>query len=170
MRRVLAQARKELTQIRRDRLALALTLVLPLALVALMGTTVSLTVTDIPIVVQDFDQSPLSRQYADAFRGSLTFRVVTLPSAAPPESVLSSGHARAAVIIPQHFAREVLRGRPTEAQVLVDATDSNTARLTRGAAAQVTQAFVRQVAPSLTTPLIQTATRLWFNPGRESRK
>jgi len=170
MRRVLAQAEKELTQIRRDRLALALTLVLPLALIMLMGTTVSLTVTDIPIVIQDLDQTPLSRQYADAFRGSLTFRVVTLPPAMAPETMLAKGRARAAVIIPEHFARAIRRGQPAEAQVLVDATDSNTARLTRGGAGQVTQAFARQVAPSLTRPLVQTATRLWFNPGRESRK
>src|SRR5215831_221075 len=114
MRRILAQAKKELTQIRRDRLALALTLVLPLALVALMGTTVSLTVTDIPIVIQDLDQSPLSRQYADAFRGSLTFRVVSLPPATAPETVLSGGRVRAAVIVPEHFAREFLRGQPAE--------------------------------------------------------
>jgi len=170
MRRILAQARKELTQIRRDRLALALTLVLPLALVALMGTSVSLTVTDIPIVIQDLDQTPLSRQYADAFRGSLMFRVVTLPPAMAPEAMLATGRVRAAVIIPEHFAREIRRGRPAEAQVLVDATDGNTARLTRGGAGQVTQAFARQVAPERARPPIQTATRLWFNPGRESSK
>ena len=161
MRRVLAQARKELTQIRRDRLALALTLVLPLALVALMGTSVSLTVTDIPIVIQDLDQTPLSRQYADAFRGSLMFRVVTLPAATTPEAILAAGRVRAAVVIPEHFAREIRRGRPAEAQILVDATDGNTARLTRGGAAQVTRAFARQVAPERVRPAIQTATRLW---------
>src|SRR5580765_42896 len=112
MRRTLAQARKELTQIRRDPLALALTLVLPLALVALMGTSVSLTVTDIPIVIQDLDQTPLSRQYADAFRNSLMFHVVTLPSATAPEAMLAAGRVRAAVVIPEHFAREIRRGRP----------------------------------------------------------
>ena len=170
MRRILAQARKELTQTRRDRLALALTLVLPLALVAMMGTTVSLTVTDIPIVIQDLDQTPLSRQYADAFRTSLMFRVVTLPPATAPEAMLAGGWIRAAVIIPEHFGREIRRGRPVEAQLLVDATDGNTARLTRGGAGQVTQAFVRLVAPERARPPIQTATRLWFNPGRESRK
>ena len=170
MRRTLAQARKELIQIRRDPLALALTLVLPLALVALMGTSVSLTVTDIPIVIQDLDQTPLSRQYADAFRNSLMFRVVTLPSAMAPEAMLAAGRVRAAVIIPEHFAREIRRGRPTETQLLVDATDGNTARLTRGGAGQVTQFFARQIAPERTRPPVQTATRLWFNPGRESRK
>ena len=170
MRRILAQARKELTQIRRDRLALALTLILPLALTAMMGTTVSLTVTDIPIVIQDLDQTPLSREYADAFRTSLMFRVVSLPMATAPEAMLAGGRIRAAVIIPEHFAREIRRGRPVQTQVLVDATDGNTARLTRGGAGQVTDAFVRRIAPTSASPPILTATRLWFNPGRESRK
>src|SRR5882724_6313367 len=108
MRRVLAQARKELTQIRRDRLALELTL----ALVQLVGTSVALTVADLPIVIHDQDQPPLSRQYADAFRTSLMFRVVTLPPATAPEAMLARGRIRAAVVIPEHFAREIRRGRP----------------------------------------------------------
>jgi ABC-2 type transport system permease protein len=168
MRRILAQARKELTQILRDRLALALALALPVLLIALLGTSISLTVTDIPIAIQDLDQTPLSRQYADAFRTSLTFRVVTL--AAAPEAMLAQGRARAVVIVPEHFGREIRRGRPAEAQLLVDATDSNTALLTRGSAGQVTQAFARQVVAGRPPPAIRTATRLWFNPGREPRK
>jgi ABC-2 type transport system permease protein len=169
MRRIIAQTRKELTQLLRDRLALALALVLPLALTGLMGTTVSLTVTDIPIVIQDLDQTPLSRRYADAFRTSLTYRVVTLPAATSPERMLGGGRARAAIVIPEHFEREIRRGRPVEAQVLVDATDGNTAQLVRGSAGQVTRAFARQLGGA-PTPTVQTATRLWFNPGRESRK
>src|SRR5690242_16733274 len=174
MRRIFAQARKELTQLVRDRLALGLALVLPVALTALMGTTVSLTVTDIPIVIQDLDQTPLSRQYADAFRTSLTFRVVTLPTATQPERMLAGGRARAALIIPEHFERELRRHRPVQTQLLVDATDGNTAKIIRGSAGQVTTAFARQSGgiawASAPTPAIQTATRLWFNPGREPRK
>jgi drug efflux transport system permease protein len=169
MARIIAQARKEITQLLRDRLALGLALVLPVGLTALMGMSVSLTVTDIPIVLQDFDQTPLSRQYADAFRASLTYRVVTLPPATSPETMLARGRARAAVIIPGHFEREIRRGRRVEAQVLVDATDGNTAQLIRGSAGQITRAFAQQVGGA-PVPAIQTATRLWFNPGRESRK
>jgi drug efflux transport system permease protein len=167
MGRIVAQTRKELTQLVRDRLALALALVLPLGLTALMGTSVSLTVTDIPIVIQDLDQTPLSREYSDAFRASLTFRVVTLPLAMSPETLLGLGRARAAIVIPDHFERRVRRGEPAEAQLLVDATDSNTAKLIRGNASQVTRAFARGRGA---TTSIQTATRLWFNPGRESKK
>ena len=124
MRRIIAQARKELTQLLRDRLGLGLALVLPVGLTALLGTSISLTVTDIPIVIQDLDQTPLSRRYADAFGASLTFRVVSLPPATSPETMLGLGRVRAAVIIPEHFMRELRRGRPAEAQVIVDATDS----------------------------------------------
>jgi ABC-2 type transport system permease protein len=170
MRRILAQARKELIQLVRDRLALALALVLPVVLIALLGSSISLTVTDIPIVIQDLDHTPLSRRYADAFRTSLTFRVVTLPPATSPEAMLASGRARAALIIPEHFAREILRGRPGEAQLLVDATDGNTALLTRGSATQVTRAFAGQLDAGRATPRVETATRLWFNPGRDPGK
>ena len=76
MRRIIAQARKEITQVLRDRLTLVLALVLPLALLALNATAISLSVTDLPIVVQDLDNSPSSRRYIDAFRNSLTFRIV----------------------------------------------------------------------------------------------
>jgi ABC-2 type transport system permease protein len=179
MKRIFAQVRKELTQILRDRLALVLALALPVGIVALLGTTISLTVSDIPIVIQDLDQTPLSRQYADAFRASLTFRVVGLPVDASPETALTSGRARAALIIPEHFAGDVLRGRNAEAQLLVDATDTNTALITKGNAAQVTNAFASGVAfrpagaPDLVrggTAQVRVSTRLWFNPGREPRK
>ncbi len=170
MRRILAQTRKELTQLVRDRLALGLVLVLPLCLTALLGTSISLTVTDIPIVIQDLDQTPLSRRYADMFRSSLTFRVVTLPPATSPAAMLDRGTTRAAIIIPEHFERQIRRARPAEAQALVDATDGNTARLTRGNAGQITSAFAQQFARTGTRATIQTATRLWFNPGREPGK
>jgi ABC-2 type transport system permease protein len=170
VRRIVAQARKDLTQLLRDRLALALAVVLPVVLTALLGTTISLTVTDIPLVVQDLDQTPLSRRYLDAYRSSLTFRVVSLPIASSPESAIASGRARGALIVPEHFEREVRRGRVAQAQLLVDGTDTNTALLVQGAAGQITRAFVQQLPGDAPGPAVRTATRLWFNPGREPRK
>jgi len=181
MKRILAQVPKELTQILRDRLALVLALALPVGIVALLGTTISLSVSDIPIIIQDLDQTPLSRQYADAFRSSITFRVIRWPVGESPERALTSGRARGALIIPEHFARDVLRGRNAEAQLLVDATDTNTALITKGNAAQVTGAFASGLATrpaGVSAPeivrggvgTVKVSTRLWFNPGREPRK
>src|SRR5689334_20412891 len=123
MRRILSQARKELTQIFRDRLALLLALVLPLILLFLLGTALSLTVHDLPIIVQDFDNSAASRSLIEAFRNSLTFRVVSWPTDRPPDLAFNRNEARAALIIPQHFDRDMARGGSAEVQILTDATD-----------------------------------------------
>jgi len=117
MRRILAQARKELVQIRRDRLALVLALVLPLVLLALFGTAISLEVKNLPVVVQDLDRTPLSRDYVEAFRTSITFRLVPLAVTDRPESALDAGRARAAIVIPQNFERDLANTRGVEAWI-----------------------------------------------------
>lgn len=169
MRRLIAQARKEITQVVRDRLTLVLALVLPLFLLALNGTAISLSVTNLPIVVQDLDNTPSSRAYIDAFRGSLTFRIVELPVNRQPEQALLEGRARGAVIIPEHFERDLKRGVNTDIQFLVDASDANSANIMRGSATAVTQSFAAALRPpNAGGPPIEAKVRLWFNPGRIS--
>lgn len=174
MKRIIAQARKELTQVTRDRLTLVLALVLPLALLALNGEAISLTVSDLPIVIQDLDATPSSRGLIDAFGNSLTFRIVPLPVAEKPEKALLENRARAAIIIPKNFERDLKRGsQPAEMQVLIDASDANTANVMRGSANAIVQVFansLRPSSPAISGVPIRANTRLWFNPGRESRK
>ena len=172
MRRIIAQAKKELRQISRDKLALALAFVLPAFLLVLLGSAISLTVSNLPIVVQDLDATSLSRKYAGAFRTSLTFHVVELLPSEQPEEALRNNQARAAIIIPEHFERDVLRGQNTEVQILVDATEPNTANLMRGSLAALTQIFIRANVPAAAKlqPAIKAVPRLWFNPGREAKK
>lgn len=170
MKRIIAQARKELTQVARDRLTLILALFLPLALLALNGEAISLQVTDLPVVIQDLDATPTSRRLADAFRNSLTFNVIKLPSGDQPEEMLLEARARAAVIIPQHFERDLVRTGKADTQILVDASDANTANVMRGAATAVVKNFSLTLSSKKIELPIKLETRLWFNPGRESRK
>ncbi len=171
MKRILAQIRKELTQTVRDRLSLALALVLPMMMLALMGNALSLDVKDLPIVVQDLDQTPLSRQYVDMYRQSLTFRVIAMPATGQPEDALLANRARAAIVIPQNFERDLRRGWNTDVQVQVDATDGNTATLIRGNVTALSQAFAKTLGVAArSTPAIRTEARLWFNPGRVAKK
>ena len=46
---------------------------------------------DLPIVVQDLDDSAASRELIDSFRGSLTFRIVPLATDRNPDSRPSDG-------------------------------------------------------------------------------
>ena len=141
MRRVWAQVRKELTQILRDRLALALTLILPCILLFLMGTSIALKVGGLPIIVQDLDDSAASRDFTDAFRSSLSLHVVPWPSSEQPQAAFLQNRARAALIIPERFGRDVARNAKANVQLLIDASDSNTATLMSGDASQIVRAY-----------------------------
>jgi ABC-2 type transport system permease protein len=170
MKRILAQARKELIQIVRDWRTMSLALVLPLVLLLLLSTAYALTVKHLPIVVQDLDDSPASRDFIDAFRASITFDVVSWPTNRQPEEALVGNTARAALIIPFHFERDTARGNTAAVQLLVDAADSNTAKLVSGYAQEVTQAYNRHMAGALNPQPVQTAIRLWYNPELSSKK
>jgi ABC-2 type transport system permease protein len=170
MRRILVQTGKELTQFVRDWRTLVLALVLPMVLLLLNGSAISLTVNNLPIVVQDFDDSAASRDFLNAFRASLTFHVISFPVDRKPEDAFTSNAAYAALIIPEHFGRDIARGFPSRVQIMVDASDANTAKLAAGYAAQLTQAYNAQHAGMTGSPPVQAAVRLWYNPGRSSRK
>jgi ABC-2 type transport system permease protein len=170
MKRVLAQVKKELTQLSRDKLTLALALVLPVLLLLLLSKATSLSVKDIPVAVQDLDKTALSRQYIEAVSASLSFKITALPPDLSPDFALDQNVARAALIIPPHFQRDINRGQGAELQWLIDGTDANTANVMRGKAAAITQSFASQNSPAARQPLIQAQIRYWFNPGREDLK
>ena len=62
MRRILEQARKELIQVIRDKRAMLMALGIPVMLLIPLSVSLSLTVDDLPIVVQDLDDSTASRR------------------------------------------------------------------------------------------------------------
>ena len=170
MRRVVAQTLKELIQITRDWRTLALALVLPVVLLLLMSAALSLRVANMPVIVQDLDNSPASRRFLDAFRASISLRVVSWPVDRSPEEALASSAARAVLIIPGHFGRDIARGVETPVQFLVDASDANSARLAAGYATRIARAYNLGAAGSQESGPVRTAIRLWYNPGLSSRK
>jgi ABC-2 type transport system permease protein len=170
MRRIFAQARKELIQIVRDWRTLSLALVLPLILLLLLSAAYALKVKHLPIVVQDLDNSPASRDFIDAFRASITFEVVSWPDNRQPEGALIANRAHAVLVIPVHFERDLARGGVATVQMLVDASDANTAKLAASYAQQVTRAFNQKTTGGVRPQPIQTAVRLWYNPGLSSQK
>jgi ABC-2 type transport system permease protein len=169
-RRVFAQARKELTQIVRDRLALVLALVLPLFLILLLSNALSLTVHDMPIIVQDLDSTSASRSYIDAFRASGTFHVVPWPDDRKVEEALTTGKARAVLIIPVNFGHDLARGQTASVQLLIDATDANTAKLVNGYAGQISRAYGQRETSARPALMVNPQFRLWFNPGLDAQK
>jgi ABC-2 type transport system permease protein len=170
MKRILEQTRKELIQVLRDRRALFLALGIPVILLILMSQSISLTVNDLPIIVQDFDGSIASQQFIDAFRASITFHVIAWPVEKHPETAFQNDAAHAALIIPKHFSRDMARGQGAPVQILVDGSDSNTAQLVSTYAKEVTNAYNQSTGAAAQQGPIRAAVRIWYNPGRSSNK
>jgi ABC-2 type transport system permease protein len=154
----------------RDWRTLALALVLPVVLLVLLSAGLTLRVSNLPIVVQDFSDSPASHEFVDAFRASLSFHVVSWPVERSAEDALTAAVARGVLIIPAHFGKDLARGAETPVQLLVDASDANTAKLTAGYARQITRAYNERATDVRRTGPVQTAIRLWYNPGLSSKK
>ncbi|HXW17013.1 MAG TPA: ABC transporter permease, partial [Candidatus Acidoferrales bacterium] len=130
----------------------------------------SLTVKDLPIIVQDLDQSQASQNLIDDFRQSLSFHVASWPPDKQPEQAFRSNRARGALIIPDHFGRRIARGEPATVQMMIDASDGNTAQIISGDAAQIIRAFNADNFGATRPEPVTAAIRLWYNPSRSSQK
>ncbi len=74
--RIKAVAKKELIQIWRDPLSLAMAFLMPVMLLFIFGYAITLDVNNLRTVVYDLDKSSLSRELVAEFRESGYFTVV----------------------------------------------------------------------------------------------
>lgn len=166
MKRILAQCVKEIAQFRRDRLTLALAFLLPFITLVIFGFAIRLESKDIPLIVQDFNRTNLSSSYIERLYATNQFVPKQWSGGNPTRDAIDKGIAKAAVIIPPEFSRDIQAGRSTKVQVLIDATDVNNARVIRNSIQRVTNFFMQEHGLLPATSIITPRIRLWFNPGR----
>ena len=166
MKRILAQAMKEIAQFRRDRLTVALAYFLPLLAMVLYGYAIRLESKDIKIAVKNYDSGALSREYiADIFATDQLVPVKWYGKDA--YGALDLGLAKATVTIPPEFSRKIKAGLSAPVEVVIDGTDINNARVIENALLALNDYFLRSQGLSRRRQLISADLRLWFNPGRK---
>lgn len=166
MKRIMAQAVKEIAQFRRDKLTVALAFVLPVMAMLLYGYATRLESKNIRVAARNFDSGALSRDYLDTIfaNGQLTPAQWRGHDAMGP---LDLGAAKATITIPPEFSRKVKQGLSSPVQVIIDATDVNNARVIKNSMLGTTNYFLKSKKLNANKPLIEAKVRLWFNPGRE---
>jgi ABC-2 type transport system permease protein len=184
--RIFVILRKEFIQALREPRMRLLLFVPPMVQLIVFGFAVNLDVDHTRIAWMDMDRTPLSRDLRARFEGSGRFEVVALPANEEDvQRALDRGDAQAVVRVLPNFERDVLRGRPTEVQVLVDGTNSNTASLVSSYAGSIVADFAGAVsaerqnvrilsrnpagAVALPAPEVVARARVWFNPDLYSR-
>lgn len=177
-RRTRAMARKELLHIVRDPRSLMAALTQPLLVLLLFGYALSLDVDRIPTMIYDANRTVESRNLVLAFRGSRYFQVIDeVDSYRPIEKAMDQRRILVGVAIPADYSRDLLEGKVSPVQILLDGADSNTASIAMGYAEGVIQTYARQAredAQSLRTgsvlrPPVEAEVRVWYNTDLVSR-
>jgi ABC-2 type transport system permease protein len=128
VRRIRAVGRKELLQIRRDPLTLLMLLGLPAFMLVLYGFALNFDVRHVALAVQDADRSTASRALLSAFVNSTYFDVTATPGPGDDlERITERRVAKAVLVIPEGYGRELATGRRGEVQLLLDGADATTA-------------------------------------------
>ena len=159
---------KEFLQMRRDRLTLAMMVVLPAVQLVLFGYAIRTEVRHLPTVVWDGSRTQESRALIDALRNTGNFDITAMVSGrGAVEEQLQRGDASAALIIPPDYATDIKRGRTASAQLIVDAADplSSQAALSGASAAALAHGATLVQAPP---PPLDLRVRPWYNPALRS--
>ncbi len=137
-----ALAGKEFRQLLRDRRLVFSLTVAPVLQLLLLGSVLNANVSNVSLGIVDDSGTPESRELAADLTQSRSFRLGGYYASADRlGDALSRGAIDAGVVIPYDFARNLVRGRPTTVQFLLNATNVNTAQISRGYAQGVIQAY-----------------------------
>lgn len=170
--RIKALVWKELLQLRRDRLTLAMILFIPLMQITIYGF-LNNDVKHLPTVVLDESHSQESRDFVQAMAATQYFDIhEEVSSEKEIRQHIDSGVAQVAIWFPPDYARKIRSGGTGQALVIVDASNSTVAGSAMAVAFGVGQTrgtalmFDRMGYGQATRPqtAIELRIRPWYNP------
>jgi ABC-2 type transport system permease protein len=171
---------KEFIQTLRDKRTRFILIGPPIIQMLVFGYAATYEIHHVPTVVLDLDQSTESRELVSRFTSSPYFDVQRqLTGASQIRELIDEGKATVGLEIDAGFARKLTKGQTAPLQVIVDATNSNTALIASSYISQIALGFARdyqvdrigRIAPQLVErmPSVALEQRPWYNPGLSSR-
>jgi ABC-2 type transport system permease protein len=166
---------KELCQLRRDRMTIAMMVVVPLMQLMLFGYAINTDVRHMPTIVYDQDHSAASRDLSRSLEATGFYDIIgEVRDYDEISRAMKSGRAKVGLVIPARYASDVRRGRGATVQLIVDGSDPQTvasatntaASLVAARASELTLAkLVRNGAAGGAAVLpIAVEPNTWYNP------
>ncbi len=171
--RLMAVSKKELLQLRRDRLTVGMIIGIPMMQMMLFGYAINTDIRNVPTLVADHDQSAASRDVVRRMEASKTFEVRGhAHTHGEIERAFRRREASAAIVIPRGFGGDMTSGKPTQLQLVIDGSDPQTVGgATSSAAMLTTRVGLMQAAENAARlgraavlPQAELATDVLYNP------
>jgi ABC-2 type transport system permease protein len=171
---------KEFIQVFRDKRTRFILIGPPIIQMMVFGYAANYEIRHVPTVVLDLDHSQESRELISRFTSSPYFDVQRqLTDSRQLGDLIDRGDVTVGLEIDAGFAQQLRKGQTAPLQVIVDATNSNTALIASGYISQIALDFAREhqrdriyrIAPQLleVMPSVELAPRPWYNPDLRSR-
>jgi ABC-2 type transport system permease protein len=177
--RIVTMLRKEFRSVFRDPRMRMVIFGIPVIQTLIFGYAVTMDVRHVRLVLLDRDNTPASRELVARFTGSDYFDVVTrTESEAEARAEIDGASAAAVLQINAGYAANLRAGRAAPVQLIVDGSDSNTARLVLNYSAiiagtynrvLVLESALRRAGRPFPAGSVDLRTRAWFNENLESR-
>jgi ABC-2 type transport system permease protein len=172
--RLASLIQKEFIQIIRDPRTLMLTFLMPVVQLLLLGFAATNDVRNVPLAVFDQDKSAASRALLEAYRAADYFRLeYDASSPAELRALIDRGAARAGIIIPPGYGRQLAAGQTAQIAFIIDGSDPTVANTALAAATLIGQAkatgltlqrLAARGAQAAVQPAIEVRTQVWYNP------
>ncbi len=163
--RLLAIIRKEVRQLRRDRLTFGMVVGLPIIQMLLFGYAINTDVRNLKTAIANLSGSHLSQQFVAELKQTQVVDIVDeVESPAALENLLREGRISIGVYIPADFDRRVVDDRRRAVQLLVDGSDPTIL----GVANQLVAMPVRLDTMPVRTASAEIEVRPYYNPERRS--
>jgi ABC-2 type transport system permease protein len=171
---------KEFIQVFRDKRTRVVLFVPPIVQMLIFGYAATFEIHHVATVVLDLDHSQESRELISRFTSSPYFDVQRqLTDYRQVGDLIDRGKATVALQINPGFAQNLRKGQTAPLQVIVDATNSNTALIASGYINQIALGFAKdyqqdrisRISPQMIEkiPSVQLEQRPWYNPELRSR-
>ncbi|MGO9865321.1 MAG: ABC transporter permease [Terriglobales bacterium] len=171
---------KEFIQVFRDKRTRFVLFGPPIIQMLVFGYAATYEIHHVPTVVLDLDHSQESRDLISRFTSSPYFEVQRqLTDYRQLGDLIDQGKATVGLEINAGFAQKLRKGQTAPLQVIVDATNSNTALIASGYVTQITLGFAQdyqqdrilRISPQMIEqiPSVQLEPRPWYNPDLKSR-
>ena len=171
---------KEFIQVFRDKRTRFVLFGPPIIQMLVFGYAATFEIYHVPTAVLDLDHSQESRELISRFTSSPYFDVQRqLTDYRQVGDLIDSGKATVALRINAGFAQNLRKGQTAPVQVIVDATNSNTALIASGYINQIALGFakdyqqdrIQRISPQMISimPSVQLEQRPWYNPDLRSR-
>jgi ABC-2 type transport system permease protein len=177
LKRIRPVIKREFRQIARDKRSLILLLVLPAFLLVMYGYALNFDVKHLALAVFDQEKSQRSRDFLDRFLNTEYFDLeFVLENMKQIDELMGKGKVQVALVVPRDFSRNLLAGRESPVQVIIDGEDTGIAGTAIGYVSAIAQSYSTRLVMDIMEKAgrrdfvlpVSYHPRVWFNPELKS--